>query len=242
MSPFYFGTRERRLFGIYEPASMRDRWRIARRFCAIPGAQNICMRIEPCANWRSSSRPQGSIPCGSTFSAPAIPVAKLSTPISRLGKPTSKWRWKKSERSLAQAASPLIGLRLGAAVAATVAADNKVDALVLWDPVVSGKEYLNQLGVAGDAEPPIEIQGFPLAEKMLRDLRAFELNRLILKRLPRTLMLMTERLPSHGSLMSSATCSASLDFMTDVHPWSAGAFTNGMVPYKVIQRILAWLE
>ena len=133
-------------------------------------------------------------------------------------------------------------MRLGAAVAAAVAADNKFDALVLWDPVVSGTEYLDQLGVAADAEPPIEIQGFPLAETMLRDLRAFELNRLILERLPRTLMLMTERLPSHGSLVSSATRSTSLEFMSDVHPWSAGAFTNGMVPYKVIQRILAWLE
>ena len=64
----------------------------------------------------------------------------------------------------------LIGLRLGGAVAAAVASRlrKEIEALVLWDPVVSGPEYLARLGVPPNSKPPLEAQGFPLTERMLQ--------------------------------------------------------------------------
>jgi len=54
----------------------------------------------------------------------------------------------------------LVGLRLGATLAAAVAADRQsdVDELVLWDPVVSGPEYLAELGVV---RGPQEVRSTP---------------------------------------------------------------------------------
>lgn len=86
----------------------------------------------------------------------------------------------------------LVGLRLGATLAAATAAlEPRVRRLALWDPVVDGRTYVDELrrhaggtsewpGVPeaevpapdDDGEPPsVEVDGFPLTARFLTDLR-----------------------------------------------------------------------
>ncbi|TVP51234.1 MAG: hypothetical protein EA350_00170 [Gemmatimonadales bacterium] len=74
----------------------------------------------------------------------------------------------------------LIGLRLGAALAArAVAGRSDVDRLILWDPVVSGEAYLTELlrrpptgGFEGDV---MGIRGYPVSRELFEGLRKLEL-------------------------------------------------------------------
>jgi len=142
----------------------------------------------------------------------------------------------------------LIGLRLGGAIAAGVASrrGGKIDALVLWDPVTSGPEYLDQLGVIPNAQPPLEVEGFPLTERMLHGIRGLNLSALTSKYSPHTLMLVTERLASHAMLAPEPaereTGQLPIEFLTDAHPWREESVLFGTVPLSVLQRILNWLE
>lgn len=82
----------------------------------------------------------------------------------------------------------LVGLRLGASLAASAAAGrDDVSALVLWDPVVSGADYLEQLRVAhrdwmeavgtGAATEGEEALGFPISAKLREGLDQLDLMR-----------------------------------------------------------------
>lgn len=99
-------------------------------------------------------------------------------------------------RAAPKARLVLVGLRLGATIAAVAAAskDLRVKHLVLWDPVTDGEEYLRDLVVAHraymrdergdryddrlpfDAEgTPLEVLGMPLGSTLSRQIRALDL-------------------------------------------------------------------
>jgi uncharacterized protein len=86
----------------------------------------------------------------------------------------------------------LIGLRLGATLAALAAARRSdVERLVLWDPVLSGRDYVDELmvlqrawlqdrlGAEGDSiDVAGELLGMPIDEEMLREMAALDLRTL----------------------------------------------------------------
>src|ERR1700735_2580470 len=197
MNPFYFGTAERRLFGIYEPPAAGATGKRAAILCYPWGAEYLyahrtlrqlalklggagfhTLRVDFYGTGDSGGEPIDADLQG--WESDLETAIDELTEITGLAKVT------------------LIGMRLGGTIAAGVSTRrrNAVDALVLWDPVVSGPEYLAGLGVAPNAEPPLEVLGFPLTERMLSQLAPLELSALILKYHPRTLMLITERLRS----------------------------------------------
>jgi uncharacterized protein len=247
MKPFFFGTAERRLFGIYEPAVAGSSGKRAAILCYPWGAEYLhshrilrqlslklsaagfhTLRFDFYGTGDSAGEPTDVNLIGSQ--------ADLETAIEELTEITGLSK------------VTLIGLRLGGNIAADVASRRGADieALVLWDPVVSGAEYLHQLGVMSDAQLPLEAQGFPLTEQMLRDLRALNLNALTSKHQPHTLMLVTERLPSHTmSTPDNAehkTGQLSIEFLSDARPWLEDSILFGTVPLLALQRILNWLE
>jgi pimeloyl-ACP methyl ester carboxylesterase len=151
----------------------------------------------------------------------------------------------------------LVGMRLGATIAAKVAARlaGEVEALVLWDPIVSGDEYLRSLQViAPDAaarpletsEPVAEIQGFPLTRRMMRDIQSIDLRSDLAAVPRRSLVLVTERLDSHDQLVSEdlpATRAKrfAIEFVDAPCPWLEAVSMTGTVPVAIIQRIAEWL-
>ncbi len=84
----------------------------------------------------------------------------------------------------------LVGLRLGGTLALSVASQRgDVDSLALWDPIVTGKTYVQELIAMhqdiGDVSAPsgqclsgegdTEVLGFPLTERLRRELESVDL-------------------------------------------------------------------
>ena len=157
----------------------------------------------------------------------------------------------------------LLGLRLGATLAASVAATrrNDVEALVLWDPIVSGEAYLQSLGlfrkptlvsVAGPLPRPAEIGGgheilgFPLTARMTREFNAVNLM-VHLPALPaNTLIVVSERLPCHDTLQRAvkdqSDTSPVIEYFADRPAWIGRPTDEGSVPVNVLNPIVRWLS
>jgi len=146
----------------------------------------------------------------------------------------------------------LIGMRLGGAVAARVAMRlrRKVDAVVLWDPVVSGEEYIQTLerlgrpSMDGDAGK-IEVLGYPLTASMRSAIRRIDLREYVATPPARTLMLASETLASHASLRGTARSAGAKPFdlepVAAPLPWVESVTVTGAVPVRVLQRVTEWL-
>jgi pimeloyl-ACP methyl ester carboxylesterase len=166
MNPFYFGSTARRIFGLYEPASSA-------------GTQLRCAVL--CHPW------------GHEYLCAHRAMRQLSTRLTSVGFHTLRfdyfgtgdsggeaadtdltgWECDASfavdeiQEIVGQAKITLIGLRLGAVVAARLAAKRSdiIDALVLWDPVISSHERfarsgsrskLNSIEFMSDVRPWLE--------------------------------------------------------------------------------------
>lgn len=246
MKPFFFGTAERRLFGIYEPAAAGTPSRRAAILCYPWGAEylhahrvlrQLALKLSD-AGFHTlrfdyyGTGDSGGEPTDVEFTGLE---ADLETAIEELAEITGLTK------------VTLIGLRLGGTIAASVASRRRrqIDALVLWDPVVSGAEYLNQLGADGNARPPIEVHGFPLTEALLQRLGGVNPDMLTSNCHPHTLMLVTERLKSHAVLMEPAEAASDkplIEFLADTRPWLEDSVLHGTGPLSVVQRILNWLK
>jgi pimeloyl-ACP methyl ester carboxylesterase len=138
----------------------------------------------------------------------------------------------------------LIGMRLGAVVAASVAIrlGNRVERLVLWDPVLCGPEYLNNFGKATKEARYVEAPG--LNERWRRDFEKLDLTSLMLSCESRTLVIVTERSPSHDRLTSIASGKRAIlvEHIADVHPWLESSVKSGTLPSSVLRRIVNWLD
>ena len=148
MTPFYFGDRRRRLFGSSSQLASRA-WVRAQRCCATLG-RRICPRA-----------PSDAAACG-----PAVSCRDRYSAIRLLRHGDSAGEMVEADLAgwetdielaieelrdmVGSARVTLIGLRLGATLAARVAArrPGDVDTLVLWDPIQSGMDYLMSLGAA----------------------------------------------------------------------------------------------
>ncbi len=146
----------------------------------------------------------------------------------------------------------LVGLRLGAALAAQVAAArDDVRLAVLWDPVVSGGDYLSELLAMAESpqrrngsEPEIVgVNGFPLSGRLRSELGAIDLTSL--ERWRGGLVVTSDSRPEWDELVSvlngsGATVYQCIPTRSD---WdNVDRLGAALLPQKIIQRIVRYLS
>jgi uncharacterized protein len=249
VNPLYLGTSERRIYAIYEPAAVgRTRSRAA-VLCYPWGAEYVyahrSMRQLAIKLSMAGFHTLRFDYFGTGDSAGDMTDADLS------GWETDVESAIEGIRDIAGTTQvTLIGLRLGATIAARVARrlSNEVEALVLWDPIISGEEYLRGMGVTsqpGEASSALEVQGFPLTPKLLSEFLSVDLHALISPPPTRLLLLVTQRMPSHDALSVVPAApgleSVAIEYMSIDCPWIEAVTITGAIPVRLIQRIVDWL-
>ncbi|HLF25331.1 MAG TPA: alpha/beta fold hydrolase [Anaerolineae bacterium] len=154
----------------------------------------------------------------------------------------------------------LIGLRLGAALAATVAAQRAdIATVVLWEPIVEGQAYLHELrelhqdklwhflGKAQQAAPrdhPTELMGFPLPATLCSQIEAMDLLALVQKPLGHVFIVQREEQPSVARFSEHLTqlgARVQLQQMDSPMIWTEDP-DKGLVPHHTLQAIIKWLS
>jgi pimeloyl-ACP methyl ester carboxylesterase len=141
VNPLYLGTQERRLFAVYEPAAVKDRPARAAVLCHPWGSEYVYahrsmrqLAVKLSARGFHTLRfdyfGTGDSGGEDAEADPAAAVADIESAAEGL------------QDMLGVARVALIGLRLGATLAARAAMRRKgnVDALVLWDPILPPEE------------------------------------------------------------------------------------------------------
>lgn len=255
MTPLFFGERSRRLFGVYTPAHAKGGKPRGVVMCQPWGTEYLRAHRSVCQLSRllaesgvhvlrfdyfgtgdsAGDMADGDLKGWQADVETAIDELKDTAGLQRVG---------------------LVGLRLGAVLAARVAPVRRkdVDAVVLWDPVAKGSTHMTELQQLNEAMArerslkvsPGELLGFPVSATMASDLEAIDL----LQHLPglpaRTLMVVSEMSAQHEAVRTAledarpqadaAECIPSLPaWLEDQH---SGA---GAVPVKLLQRVVEWL-
>lgn len=150
----------------------------------------------------------------------------------------------------------LIGMRLGASLALKVAMKRPhgVSALVLWDPIFSGRQYLEELHSssrpdrgsidgAAIAKSAKHVDGFPLTERLETGLRALDLFSMINDLSVRTLIMMTrgpKEEPLSRRMPAVAGRAVSIEDIASIRPWVESPV--GQFPVDAVQRVASWLD
>jgi alpha-beta hydrolase superfamily lysophospholipase len=145
----------------------------------------------------------------------------------------------------------LIGVRLGATLAALVASEMPIDLLVLWNPVVRARGYLRELQaiamsaerVACEIDGALESAGFVMTAQTLESLRKIDLTTLRPKA-GRVLLLDRDDLAPDASLREHLdSCGIATDSLRA--PGWAGMMAEHqftVVPDQALDSIVAWVE
>jgi pimeloyl-ACP methyl ester carboxylesterase len=259
VTPFYFGKTDKALFGIYHPpANDRDR-RCGIVLCQPMGSEYILgyralrqlalqlaragfsvLRFDyyGCGDSAGEAH-EGSLTQWLTDTETAIEEIKSHGTFSKIC---------------------LIGARIGAAVALQVGSKRSdIEAVVLWDPVVDGKDYLNDL-IAQHQEwlndrprstpPPdpskemLEVLGFPIGPALEENLK--QLNLLHVKTCParRVLTLETD-ITGHGRQLNDYLKEVGWDseyqHISAPRVWQRRTgYDNAVVPLQTLQGIVGW--
>ena len=147
----------------------------------------------------------------------------------------------------------LVGLRLGAALAALASSrlTSSLDTLVLWDPVVRGTDYLVELDAWTDDRPGasrngrriVGVMGFPMSDDLRREIGAVDLTRMLPLSARRVLLLVSERDGAKEELRTALQASgaaAEYRCVESEGEWAevddVGSF---LLPHEMIRGIVA---
>lgn len=260
MTPLLFGTSARRLFGIYEPAHGAGHVQRAVVLCQPWGQEYLRAH----RSMRRLANMLATAGChtlrfdyfGTGDSAGEMHEADLAGWEKDL-----EWAIDEIKDTSGAAKVALVGLRLGATLATRVAARRAKDvhALVLWDPVVRGEDFLDEVlaleTAIASAEPEVrpdvlggghEVLGFPVTAAMAAQLKSLDILALTNGLPDRTLTLVSQPGPSHEALASSLASrsagSLPLEILSGLPAWLEDRHTGaGAIPVNALQRITRWL-
>lgn len=259
LTPFFFGTTGKQLFGLYHvPASGQE--------------QDIGVLL--CNPWG-----QEFVRAHRALSQLGLRLARQGFPVLRfdyLGSGDSSGedidgtltQWQSDIRVAIQELKRraridtviIAGLRLGATLATIVASGrDDVEGLVLWEPVVSGYDYLQELCAWHEEkmfyflsgtdvaqkknDSPTELLGFALNPTFIEELHRLDL--LTLTRRPTEQLLLvesqkealTEQLYDHLHTLGTQ---ADYEYIESFQMWTEDP-DKGLVPQAILQTILSWV-
>jgi pimeloyl-ACP methyl ester carboxylesterase len=248
MTPLFFGSSDRRLFGIYSPGSSASRavvlcnpWgqeyirahRSLRRLAVtLADAGYHVLRFDYFGTGDSSGDTADA-----TLEGWRDDIAAAVDELRDMSGATS---------------ATVIGLRLGATLAAEVAGSRlaEISRLVLWDPVVSGTEWRGEVRAmdAQELPPPgelgecEELLGFELTPAMRQDIEAIDLlPRLRAPSVP-TDIVTSAALPGYAALRALVSPQLRLTHVEALRPWHLDKESGaGAIPIQVIDTIVRGL-
>lgn len=218
MNPFYFGDSSSPLYGVYHPAAPGARRRGARVLLCYPLGHEY-MRVH-----------RAYVQLARRLAAAGCPVLRFDygccgDSAGETGRATlSSWQGDiaLAARELEDTAGPgrllCVGLRLGAALLSKAVANGLGAAgLVLWDPVVSGPDYLralralqaertrlfSQVSAGGGeslGEGAEELVGYPYPDAVLNELGGINLSQAAWGKVRKVFLLLSEVTPANQAL------------------------------------------
>jgi uncharacterized protein len=254
MNPFFFGSSKEPLYGVYHPP---------RAHTSRPTAVVLCYPL-----WQEYMRAHRA------FRQLAMLLSKAGFPVLRFdyfgtgdsagesdAGDVSRWTHDIStaidelKDTAGVSKVSLVGLRVGASLAASVATVRKdLDRIILWDPVVGGKAYVEKMVVTEQADGAehrdetlgtIGIKGFPLTSRMRDGLEGIDLQRLSAPASGRMIMTVSSERPEFVAFRDALT--GRRVAMTYRHIPSAGnwdeidRFGSALLPQSIIQGIVGCL-
>lgn len=254
--PLYFGERDQPLFGCYlEPSSRR-------RQCAVVVCQPMGHEY---INSHRALRQMAS-----RLSEEGFPVLRFDFygcgDSSGNCEEGSVQQWLKDvstamdeirqRTGLSQIC--LVGLRMGAALAALTAIERRdVESLVLWDPVVSGKSYLNELRSVQremmrfrprprcreSNHAALDILGFPVSRSLYSELEQIQMPAAAWFSAKNVLIIESRQSPAESSWHERFRLNGGrlqVRRMEAPEVWLPREDGSLLVPGQVLQSIVSW--
>jgi pimeloyl-ACP methyl ester carboxylesterase len=264
--PCHFGLPDKRLYGVYHLPGGSERRRSAVVLCPAWGEES--MRAHRAYTVLATLLSRSGFPVirfdyhGTGDSSGGDLDGHLEQWVEDVATASEEVRGRSSMDRVC-----LVGLRLGASVALLASHRHpEASAIVLWDPVVSGSEYLRELeeayrrwlrgSFAADKSRKVpcdavrlEVMGFPISNRLHAGLEGLNLERL--GRLPgRVLLCRSEdsaadtTLARLDELLGEPDRGARLGRMQTERVWvkDQDALDQPIVPYETLQRIVSWIS
>lgn len=181
MNPFYFGSSQRPLYGVYHPAKARTARPIGVVLCYPLGQEY--MRAHRAFRQLATLLTKSGFPvlrfdyAGTGDSAGDGTAGSVATWIEDIGAAIDEL---KDTAGVGRVS--LVGLRAGGALVALAQRGRKdVERVVLWDPTADAQAYVASLLAGGDAPDEsgtVGVQGFPLTTALRGELAAIDLGEL----------------------------------------------------------------
>lgn len=260
MIPMYFGAGDRRLFGIFAPAAARRGPPRVAVLCAPWGreylfAHRALRRLGDMlgeAGWDTFRFDY----FGTGDSAGELVDADIAGWEADI-----EWAIDEALQSSGANKATLVGLRLGATLAARVAQRNKrlVDRLVMWDPVIDGRELIEEMlagavpgkALNGSASGHL-VDGFLLTSAMERDIATIELAASMPGLPKRVITIATRHCARGNSKLAERRAAPAGEGATGMHviehipsepAWlEQGDAGAGALPVAVLERIRQWMD
>lgn len=259
MNPFFFGSSDRALYGVYNPPKARGRTQSGVVLCAPFGMEYMrshrafrqltsllnreghhVLRFDYFGTGDSAgSGEEGSVEQWSRDVDTAIDELRDTTSLDRVS---------------------LVGLRFGGLLAAGVAARRKdLDRVVLWDPVVRGEQYVREMLVsegalsANGAGGPISavkgtvgIAGFPLTERLRAEMETVDLTRMDASAARELVLVVSGEQPDYLDLRDAwkaAGVRGRYRLVPSAGNWAEGdKFGSALIPQAIIQDVVSCLS
>lgn len=246
MNPFFFGRADRPLFGLYTPARG-----------GVPTARSVLL----------------CYPAGPEYMRAHRAFRQLNTLLNRAGMNVLRFDYSCTGDSGGAGAEAtyedwlsdigvaieelkdnamadrvdVVGLRWGATLAAQACAErDDVDRLVMWDPIISGRSYLD--AHLGETRPSgtVGVEGFPFSQELREAMDAVDLHTDLQAMKPAVALVVAEDRPEYRELeatLDRVATQCDYEVAPSSGDWAqADPFGDALIPQQIIQAIVDRLQ